>query len=135
MPTLTEAEIARVRMRSGDNCGPDYEVSDAEMQILYDDIPNLSCGCANDIDTLTALVIDVRWAKASNLFDEDGDGGTRNVSQRFNQLEKMRDEWFKKCGMSGGLITTSTLDLGLDRSDPATEYAALDDETEWGYFA
>lgn len=130
MATLTEAEIAYVRMMSGDNCGPDYEVTDENMQVLYDRIPNLSCGCADSLDTLIALVIDARWAKASNLFDEDGDGGTRSVSQRFNQLKQMRDQWFARCGMDAKPITISSFDTGMDR-DCDTEYGLYPHGRAW----
>lgn len=134
MRTLTAAEIALVRLRTQDTCTPP-EVSDDELQILYDDIPNLSCGCTNNIQTLIALTWDVRLAKTTPVFDEDGDGGARNVSQVYNHIKDQRDHWFALCGMDTKptpVITIGSFDTGLDSDCDGSEYSS---RLHWrGYF-
>lgn len=135
MATLTAPEITHIRAMSGDNCEP-YDVTDEYMQWLHDNraASEPLCMSSDSLGGTILWVLRAREAKATNLFDEDGDGGTRNVSQRLANIQKLRERWEDMCGLSGGVITVGTLDTGLDLSAPSTEYASLPDDWGWGLF-
>jgi hypothetical protein len=136
MATLTADEIALIRAMSGDDCA-DYDVSDVLMQYLHDNMATSEPMCITSLPLGGTIVwvLRARVAKAAKLFDEDGEN-TRSVSQKYDHLKEMLETWESRCGMSGGAITVSTLDLGLDRDDPETEYARYSSDYTWllGYF-
>jgi hypothetical protein len=136
MATLTADEITFIRAMSGDDCTPP-EVSDVLMQYLHDNMATTEPMCITSLPLGGTIVwtLRARVAKAAKLFDEDGEN-TRSVSQKYDHLKEMLETWESRCGMSGGAITVSTLDLGLDRDDPETEYARYGSDYTWlwGYF-
>lgn len=123
MATLTPQEIEYIRAMSGDTCGCDdpdddscYDVSDAFMQWLHDEKASLEPRCMSS-DSLAGTIVEVlkvRVAKAQRLFDEDGENGTRRVSQKRGFLETDLKTWKEACGQGGSVITVSTFSLGLD---------------------
>lgn len=135
MATLTADEITLIRTLTGDDCTP-YEVSDVMMQYLHDNMATAEpmCSSAIPFGGTIVWVLRSRVARAAKLFDEDGEGGTRSVSQKYDHLKELLEEWESRCGMNGGVITVGTIDLGLDLADPRTEYANLSDEWGWGLF-
>lgn len=136
MATLTADEITLIRAMSGDDCG-DYDVSDVLMQYLHDNMATTKPLCTSSIPLGGTIVwvLRARLAKAQKLFNEDGEN-TRSVKQKRDHIKEDLEMWEARCGMSGGAITVSTLDLNLDRDDPETEYARYGSDYTWlwGYF-
>jgi hypothetical protein len=124
MATLTAAEITNIRMQSGDIC-EDYDVTDEYMQWIHDNLASTEPLCLSSVPLGGTIVwvIRARLAKAVALYDESGEGNAGSVSQKFDHLEKLLDKWETRCGMSGGVVTISTLDLGMD-TDCDTEYGS-----------
>jgi hypothetical protein len=133
MATLTASEITFIRAMTGDTCGPDYDVSDEFMQYIHDNAATTVPLCLSSVPLGGTIVwvLEARVVKAAVLTDESGDGTSVSYSQKYTQLSDRLEAWKAKCGMSGGVITMSTLDLGLDRDDPVTEYAALANYPYW----
>jgi len=131
MPTLTAPEITYVRNMTGDNC-PDYDVGDEFMQWLYDNRASTKplCMSGDSLGGLMVWVMRARVARAIKLFDEDGEGGARSVSQKYDHLVKELERMERACGMGGGVITISTLDLGIDADCDTSGYALR--LTYWG---
>lgn len=116
MPTLTAPEIAYVRMMSGDNCGPDYDVSDEMMQYLYDEKVSGEplCMSGDSLGGLIVWVLRARVRKATKLFNESNELGTTSYSQKYQHLKEQLESAEAECGMGGTTFSLSTLDLGLD---------------------
>lgn len=133
MATLTVQEIAYIRMMSGDDCEV-YDVSPVLLQYLHDSKATLAplCMMADPLGGTIVWVIRARLAKAVKLFDEDGEGGSRSVSQKFDHLKDLLADWESRCGMSGGGITIGTLDLGIDSDSDGSEYASRLSYWSWG---
>jgi hypothetical protein len=125
MATLTAAEITNIRMQSGDIC-EDYDVSNEYMQWIHDNLATTAPLCFSSVPLGGTIVwvVRARLAKAVALFDEEGEGGSRSVSQKFTHLEKLLETWESRCGMSGGVITISTLSLGMDTPCEDSEYGS-----------
>lgn len=126
MATLTPSDIAYIRMITGDNCGPNYEVSDEMLQYIEDNLASTEPMCLTSIRFGGVIVWSLRMqlAKAAKLFDEtNADGIQKTVSQKRTNLKELLEYWESKCGMDGSTITVSTFDLGLD-TECDSEYAA-----------
>jgi hypothetical protein len=138
MATLTPSDIDYIRMMSGDDCGSpeDYEVSDSRLQKLHDyGLTLASCACTDSLDLTVVLVLRVRVARAAKLFDEDGEGGARSVSQKRTHLKEDLERWETKCGLSGGVVTIGTLSMGLD-TQSIDEFSNTDlYPPYWGYYS
>jgi hypothetical protein len=130
MATLTADEIEYIRAMSGDDCTPP-EVSDALMQKLHDRGLTMTCGCTAAEDVTVVLVLQVRVAKSAKLFDETPpEGGSATVSQKHQHLKDLLSRWEEKCGLSGGTITVSPFDLGLD-TESDSEYTPYGSYPSW----
>lgn len=125
MATLTAAEIRSIRMQTGDLC-EDYDVEDADMQWIHDNLATTAPLCMESIPLGGTIVwvIRARLAKAVSLYDESGEGNAGSVSQKFDHLEKLLEKWESRCGMDGGVVTISTFSMGLD-STCDNEYASI----------
>jgi hypothetical protein len=139
MATLTADEITFIRAMSGDDCAnPEYEVSDVLMQYLHEYMATTAPMCLSSIPLGGTIVwvLRARLAKAQKLTDETGEGNAGNVKQKRDHIKEDLEAWESRCGMNGGVVTVSTLDLGLDRDDPETEYARYGSDYTWllGYF-
>jgi hypothetical protein len=123
MTTLTTADLTHIREQTGDACDP-YEVSDEYIQWLHDNRANLTplCMSSDPLGGTITWVLRTRVRKATSLFNEDGDGGTRSVSQQYTQLKEQLAEAEKECGWGGSTITISTLDTGMDADCDDSEY-------------
>lgn len=138
MATLTAAEITNIRMQSGDLC-LDYDVTDEYMQWIHDNLASTAPLCLSSVPNGSDIVwvIRARLAKAVALFDEEGEGGSRSVSQKFTHLEKLLATWEARCGMDGGVVTISTFDMGLDtecETEYSSQYAYWRGWAWWGAF-
>lgn len=135
MATLTADEIEYIRAMSGDDCGSpdDYEISDALMQKLHDRGLEMACGCTVAEDVTVVLVLRARVAKAAKLFNESADGQSSTVSQKYDHLKELLSEWESRCGLSGGVITVGTFDLGLDKECDGSEYAPYPYRGYWNW--
>lgn len=132
MPTLTAGQIEHIRAMSGDDC-EDYEVSDERIQYLYDTFGSATPLCMS-VDPLGSTIVWVlrqRVRRAIKLFDEDGEGGTRRVSQKYQHLVEQLKDAEAECGY-GPVITVSTFSLGLDATCEGSEYARY---PWWGWLA
>lgn len=123
MATLTAEEITHIRAQSGDDCAP-YEVSDEYIQWLHDNRASATplCMSSDPLGGTITWVLKTRARKAVKLFDEDGDGGTRSVSQKYTHLKEQLAEAERECGWSGGVISVSKLDTGMDSDCGDSEY-------------
>lgn len=132
MATLTAGEITYIRMMTGDNC-PDYDVSDEFMQYLHDEKANTAplCMSGDSLGGTRLWVMRARVARASKLFDEDGEGGAGSVSQKYDHLVAELERMEKECGLGGGIITVSTFSLGLD-ARCENQYASYYSRWSWG---
>jgi hypothetical protein len=123
MATLTEDEIEYIRMMSGDDC-EDYDVTDERMQKLHDrGLAMQPCGCAAPEDVTVVLVLRVRVAKAAKLFNENVEGGSGSVAQKYTHLKELLDEWESRCGLAGGAVTIGRMNLGIDTPDDGDEFS------------
>jgi hypothetical protein len=78
------------------------------------------------------LVLQVRVAKSVKLFDETTpDGVNASVSQKHKHLQDLLARWEEKCGLSGGVISVGTLDLGLDTECADSEYTSYASHWSW----
>jgi hypothetical protein len=123
MAELTEDEIEYIRMMSGDDC-EDYDVTDERMQKLHDrGLAMQPCGCAAPEDVTVVLVLRVRVAKAAKLFNENVEGGSGSVAQKYTHLKELLDEWESRCGLAGGAVTIGRMNLGIDTPDDGDEFS------------
>lgn len=124
MPTLTAEQIEIVRLMTGDDCAP-YDVSDAQMQYLYDNQAATAplCMSGDPLGGLRYWVLKARLARAVKLFDEtdNGSGITRKLSQKYEHIEALLTQSADECGFGGGVASISTLDLGIDRDCDVSE--------------
>lgn len=131
MATLTTDEIEYIRDMSGDDC-EDYDVTDEKMQKIYDRASAITCTCENPLDVTVVLVLQIRVAKATKLFDDtDAEtGGARSVSQKYKHLKELLDRWETKCGMAGGSLSVGTLNLGLSARE-GSDYSGWPNVPAW----
>lgn len=125
MATLTAAELTHIRAQSGDDCTP-YEVSDEYIQWLHDNRASEEplCMSSDPLGATITWVLRTRVRKAVKLFDEDGEGGTRSVSQKYTHLKEQLAEAESQCGWGGGVITIGSFDMGLDEECDDSENAS-----------
>lgn len=115
MATLTAEQLEHIRAMSGDDCGPEYEVSDIRIQYLYDTFGTAAplCMSQDPLGNTIVWVLRQRVRKAAKLFNEDGENGTRAVSQKYDHLKEQLKDAEAECGY-GPVITVGRLSLGLD---------------------
>jgi hypothetical protein len=81
------------------------------------------CGCAAPEDVTVVLVLRVRVAKAAKLFNENVEGGSGSVAQKYTHLKELLDEWESRCGLAGGAVTIGRMNLGIDTPDDGDEFS------------
>jgi hypothetical protein len=111
MATLTAADITWLRAMSGDDCEP-YEVSDALMQVLYDD-------AESDKPTSVAYILRVRVARAAKLVSQSNSASSESHSfnQKFEHLMRLLKEWELRAGVAGSKLSIGSLSLNIDQLD------------------
>lgn len=108
MADLTDAQIAYIRAKSGDQpCNGDEVVSDALMQ-TYFDMNDGSLAC-----TIVSVLED-RLANVKGGAAIVTDFGTRVDNSERDSITKLRDYWREQCGNAGAPIQVGTLNLGID---------------------
>jgi len=106
MATLTSDQKDYIRLMSGDNASADYVVSDAMLQILFDD---------ND-DSLCATIVQVLEARLANATTVAGVNSTGDSegNPATQQIKTTLDYWRGKCSEASAKVTYSRLRLGID---------------------
>lgn len=112
---LTAAELAFVRVNSGDNC-PTYDVDDLTIQAIYDnDLPAEQGN--GDLVRVIVFVLRRRWGIAINQVEMSGTGVTRSGSTQA-QIKRLLDYWEAQAGMGvNGVLTMGAIDADLDTDE------------------
>jgi hypothetical protein len=107
--TLTPAQIAYLRAKSGDTCTP-YVVDDDLMQVYYDAAEgNLNC-------TIVSILEDMR-AKVKPGTPVLTDFGTRVDTAAIDSIEQLLKRYDAKCGEGGAVLQVGRLNLGIDYTE------------------
>lgn len=127
MATLTSDQLDYIHGESGE-AGPDYEVSSATLQIIYDD-PNLG---SSDLSRTIYFALSRRVALASELVDKSNEVDNLSVrsSQKFDHLEKLLARWGGITGLGGAPLKAGVLSLHLDTT--CDDILADEQNPNWG---
>jgi hypothetical protein len=112
MTVLTPSDINHIRQQSGDTC-EDYEVSDSYIQYLHDRYGATTCDC-DALGVTIWWVLKTRVKKAIPLVNQEGEGGARSLSQKYDHLKEQLKDWEQECGLGSYAITIGTLSMGFD---------------------
>jgi hypothetical protein len=126
MATLSDAQIAKFRILSGDLDDQDYAFTDADAQTEYDlAVADAALNETLNVDPLTVVyLLRRRMGKVLNDTDESGEFGNRRNSQVFTNIrDKLLPYWEGLAGLppgggyAAGRMTVGVLALGIDSTD------------------
>ena len=116
MADLTATEITHIRNVIGDTDTSDPDLSDTYLEYLFDN------DGASDVDQTIVYAIAALMGKASRLVStsQANTGDSKSAQQWFEHLKDLLKMWENKTGVylsRGGLVTTGTINLGIDEED------------------
>jgi hypothetical protein len=114
VPITDDAELNYVRVQAGDTSTSPL-VSDTEIDYYFD---NRTTASANNDKLDETIVWTLRQMKAklqpkvSETHSETG--VTKAAQQHFEHVCETLESWEKRTGLSGGIATIGTINLGID---------------------
>lgn len=106
MTTLTAAQTAYLRAKSGDDCTPPV-VSDALLQTYFD-------AANSDLACTIVSILEDRWAKVKAGASKVTDFGTAVDTSEMAHIKELMDYWRDQCGTLGQEMTVGNFLLDLD---------------------
>lgn len=116
MPTLTDAEFARIRRKTG--ADKPTEMPDSEIQYYYDLAGADTTDSAMVLPYTYVYILRDLWGIRSTAVDRYTDHGDHEIrSQVRDATKKLLDYWENWTGLTGGVggsIQVGNLNLGID---------------------
>lgn len=114
---LTADELTELRQLTGGvtNTNDKDHLTDAQLQATYDN------RAGSDWDLAIVHVLRRRLGMAAVYTDKTMDLNSESLNQRYQNMEKLLVRAEKNAGVSGGSLSTGTIDLNID-----TDYDDLD---------
>lgn len=117
MPITDVTDLNYVRTQAGDTSGSPL-VDDVEIDYYFD---NRTTASANNdkLDETIVWTLRQMKAKLQPMVQETHSetGVTKSAQQHFEHVCKTLDSWEKRTGLSGGVATLGTINLGIDEED------------------
>lgn len=116
MADLTATEITFIRNQIGDTNTSSPHLSDTYLEYLFDNL------AGSDVNKTIVYAISALMGIASSRVSTSNSrtGDSKSDQQWFEHLERLLKVWENKTGeylSRGGLVTTGTINLGIDEED------------------